>query len=112
MGFSSDYRPRTAAAPSGNAPIIGNRQQKPRSGGSALVYVSNLKYQVTEQELLDFFKQNKFDPVRARLLYDNEGNSKGYGFVELQSDGEAQEAISGLNNESFQGRQINVSLKN
>lgn len=74
--------------------------------------MSNLKYQVTEQELLDFFKQNKFDPVRARLLYDNEGNSKGYGFVELQSDGEAQEAISGLNNESFQGRQINVSLKN
>jgi len=74
--------------------------------------VSNLKYQVTEQELLDFFKQHKFDPVRARLLYDNEGNSKGYGFVELQSDGEAQEAIQQLNGESFQGRKINVSVKN
>lgn len=74
--------------------------------------MSNLKYQVTEQELLDFFKQHKFDPVRARLLYDNEGNSKGYGFVELQSDGEAQEAIQQLNGESFQGRKINVSVKN
>ena len=112
MGFSSDYRPRTAAAPAGNAPIIGNKQQNKKSGGGHLIYVSNLKYQATEQELLDFFKENQFDPVRARLLYDNEGNSKGYGFIELQSDGEAQEAIKKLNNESFQGRKINVSLKN
>lgn len=113
MGFSSDYKPRTAAAPSGNAPIIGNRQQKTRGSGSGVcVYVSNLKYSATEQEILDFFKENKFDPVRARLLYDAEGNSKGYGFVELSSEGEAEEAIKQLNGEQFQSRKVNVSLKN
>lgn len=34
---------------------------------------------------MDFFKENNFEPIRARLLYDNEGNSKGSGFVELQN---------------------------
>jgi len=66
-----------------------------------MVYVSGLRFQMTEQELMDFFKQNKFDPVRARLIYDNEGNSKGFGFVELQNEDEAQEAIKKLNGETF-----------
>jgi len=39
--------------------------------------------------------------VRARLLYDNEGNSKGTGFVEMSSQGEAQEAAKALHNEYF-----------
>ena len=41
---------------------------------------------------MDFFKSQKFDPVRARLLYDGEGNSKGTGFVEMSSSNEAEEA--------------------
>ena len=61
---------------------------------------------------MDFFKKNKFDPLRARLLYDNEGNSKGYGFVELQNKDEAEEAIKKLNGEQFQTRKINLSFKN
>lgn len=54
-----------------------------------MVYVSNLRFQVNEQDLMDFFKTQNFDPVRARLLYDNEGNSKGTGFVEMSSPGDA-----------------------
>lgn len=46
---------------------------------------------------MDLFKSQNFDPVRARLLYDNEGNSKGTGFVELGSPGDAQEAASKIN---------------
>ena len=42
-----------------------------------------MSYDVKEQQLMDYFKENKFEPIRARLLYDNEGNSKGTGFVEL-----------------------------
>jgi RNA recognition motif-containing protein len=59
---------------------------------------------------MDFFKQHSFDPVRARLLYDNDGNSKGYGFVELLSEGEAKECVSKLNNEHYNGRPLNVSM--
>jgi RNA recognition motif-containing protein len=40
---------------------------------------------VNEQDLLELFKNKKFDPIRARLLYDQEGNSKGTGFVEMKS---------------------------
>ena len=59
---------------------------------------------------MDFFKQHNFDPVRSRLLYDNDGNSKGYGFVELGSEGEAQEAVHKLHNETYNGRQVAVSM--
>jgi len=50
------------------------------------------------------------DPVRARLLYDNEGNSKGTGFVEMGQASEAEEAAKRLNNEFFQGRKLAVSV--
>jgi len=66
-----------------------------------MVFVSNLRYQVNEQELMDFFKQAGFEPIRSRLLYDNEGNSKGSGFVEMGSEGEAADAVAKLNNETF-----------
>lgn len=56
---------------------------------------------MNEQDLMDFFKSQKFDPVRARLLYDNEGNSKGTGFVEMMSQADANDAASKLNNEYF-----------
>ena len=63
-----------------------------------------------KRELMDFFKSQGFDPIRSRLLYDQEGNSKGSGFVELSSMAEAEEAVSKLNGEYFQGRQLNVSV--
>jgi RNA recognition motif-containing protein len=77
-----------------------------------MIYVSNLAFSVNEQELMDFFKKNDFDPVRARLLYDNDGNSRGFGFVELSSEGDAQDAISKLNGKQLQARKIQLSIKN
>lgn len=78
---------------------------KPQSSGGPssgnVVYVSNLLFTVNEQELMDYFKQQKMDPVRARLLYDNEGNSKGTGFVEMANNAEAEDAAKKLNNEFF-----------
>jgi len=61
---------------------------------------------------MDFFKDKSFDPVRARLLYDNQGNSKGTGFVEMSSAGEAQDATSRLNNEYLMGRPLYVKMSN
>jgi RNA recognition motif-containing protein len=65
---------------------------------------------VNEQDLTDFFKAQNLEPVRARLLYDNEGNSKGTGFVEMSSPSDAQEAVKRLNEEYYQGRKLVVSL--
>jgi RNA recognition motif-containing protein len=90
--------------------MIGNKQQRSKAVGGQMVYVSSLLFQVNEQELMDFFKSQGFDPIRSRLLYDQEGNSKGSGFVELSSMAEAEEAVSKLNGEYFQGRQLNVSV--
>jgi cold-inducible RNA-binding protein len=92
--------------------MIGNRQLKAKSSSGSMVYVSNLKYQVNEQEVMDFFKQKDFEPVRARLLYDDEGNSKGFGFVEFDSEDKANEAVEKLSGTMFQNRKINVSIKN
>lgn len=77
-----------------------------------VVYVSNLRFQVNEQDLMDFFKAQNFEPVRARLLYDNEGNSKGTGFVEMSSPADAQEAAKRLNDEYYQGRKLVVNVAN
>ena len=60
---------------------------------------------------MDFFKKQNFAPVRARLLYDNDGNSKGFGFVELKNEDEAKACVDKLNGSSLEGRQINVSIK-
>lgn len=107
-----DFRPRTAGV-GGNAPTIASTQSKMKQGASEqVVYVTNLKFQVTEQDLMDFFKDKGFEPVRARLLYDQQGNSKGTGFVEMGSPGEAQDAASRLHNEYLQGRKLYVNMAN
>jgi RNA recognition motif-containing protein len=61
---------------------------------------------------MDLFKEKKFEPVRARLLYDNEGNSKGTGFVEMTSANDATEAAKVLNGDYFQGRKIIANVAN
>jgi cold-inducible RNA-binding protein len=76
----------------------------------SMVYVSNLRFQVNEQDLMDYFKAQNFEPVRARLLYDNEGNSKGTGFVEMSSPSDAQEASKKLNDDYYQGRKLVVNV--
>ena len=74
------------------------------------MYVSNLKFSANEQDLLGLFKTHDYEPVRARLLYDGEGNSKGTGFVELKSAADADAAVQKLNGEFHQGRKLAVSL--
>lgn len=59
---------------------------------------------------MDLFREFKFDPVRCRLLYDNDGNSRGSGFVEMRSGTDASNAIEQLSGHSFQGRNLKVSL--
>ncbi len=90
--------------------MIGAKGKSGPATASHIVYVSNLKFAANEQDLLDLLKQHQFEPVRARLLYDGEGNSKGTGFVELKSAADAASAVEKLHGEHYQGRKLNVSL--
>ena len=76
---------------------------------STKIYVGNLGYTVADNTLSDKFAQ--FGTVQsAKVIMDRETNrSKGFGFVEMSTSAEAQEAISSLNGTDFGGRQMNVT---
>ncbi len=75
----------------------------------AKLYVGNLPYSVVEAKLQEHFAKHG-NVVSARIITDKfSGRSKGFGFVEMSSDDEAQRAISALNGTDFEGRNIVVS---
>lgn len=73
------------------------------------LYVGNLAYGVRDDELQQAFGQ--FGTVTsAKVMMDRDtGRSKGFGFVEMGSDAEAQAAIEGMNGQSLSGRAIVVN---
>jgi len=73
------------------------------------LYVGNLPYSVDDESLHSQFSQ--FGSVdSARVITDREtGRSKGFGFVEMPNDNEADTAIEKLNGQDMGGRAINVS---
>lgn len=76
------------------------------------LYVGRLPYQTTEQDLADLFGQLG-EVVSATVIIDREtGRSKGFGFVEMSNDQDAQNAISQLNNSTLEGRTIIVNEAN
>ncbi|GCE18797.1 RNA recognition motif domain-containing protein [Dictyobacter kobayashii] len=73
------------------------------------LYVGKLPYRTTDQDLNDLFGQYG-QVVSATIIMDREtGRSKGFGFVEMGNDEEAQNAMSQLNNSSLEGRTIIVN---
>ena len=73
------------------------------------LYVGNLAYSVRDEDLHDAF--SGFGAVNsAKVMMDREtGRSKGFGFVEMGSDAEAQSAINGLNGQPIAGRAVVVN---
>lgn len=73
------------------------------------LYVGNLKYTVTSAQLQELFEQ--FGTVSsAQVLSDREtGRSRGFGFVEMADDNEAQAAIEGLDGRDCDGRRLTVN---
>ena len=73
------------------------------------IYVGNLPYSVTEDDLraafADFGEVSSANVIMDRMS----GQSKGFGFVEMPSDSEAEEAINALNDSAFNGRNIKVN---
>src|SRR5215468_4628109 len=73
------------------------------------LYVGNLAYSVRDESLQESFSQ--FGTVTsAKVMMDREtGRSKGFGFVEMGSDAEAQAAINGMNGQPLEGRPVVVN---
>ena len=73
------------------------------------LYVGNLSYNVRDEDLQQAFAQ--YGSVSsAKVMMDRDtGRSKGFGFVEMGSDAEAQAAINGMNGQSLDGRAIVVN---
>ena len=73
------------------------------------IYVGNLAYSVTQDELRDAF--SAFGDVEsANLITDKfTGESKGFGFVEMPNNSEADAAIKGLNETPMKGRPLRVN---
>jgi RNA recognition motif-containing protein len=74
------------------------------------IYVGNLSYRVTEDELRSAF--NVYGQVTSvKIVMDRySGQSKGFGFVEMPIQAEAEKAIKQLNGSLLNGRNIQVSL--
>jgi len=73
------------------------------------LYVGGLAYSVTEKELEELFAAQG-NVVSAAVIKDRDsGQSKGFGFVEMSSDEEAQAAIKELNGKELSGRAIMVN---
>jgi cold-inducible RNA-binding protein len=74
------------------------------------LYVGNLTYSVTHVDLANWFIP--FGTVQsAQVVQDREmGRSKGFGFVEMDNDAEAEAAIQGLNDHEHDGRKLVVSV--
>lgn len=74
------------------------------------LFVGNLPFSTSSPDLEQLFQQ--YGAVsRAQVITDREtGRSRGFGFVEMDSDSDAQRAIEELDGSDYGGRQINVNV--
>ena len=73
------------------------------------IYVGNLLYETTEQQLREAFEQHGVVDEVSMIQDRETGRPKGFAFVEMPTAGEAQSAIDGLNGQEFLGRSLTVN---
>ena len=95
----SNFRPYVP--PATPCPVGGHMGKK--------LYVGNLPFSVTDESLSAHF--SSFGTVEsAKVITDRDtGRSKGFGFIEMSSDDEAEAAIKALNQKEFEGRPLTVN---
>ncbi|MBD67461.1 MAG: RNA-binding protein [Candidatus Neomarinimicrobiota bacterium] len=73
------------------------------------IYVGNLSFQLSEDDLNSAF--GEYGQVdSAKIITDREtGRSKGFGFIEMPNQEEAEKAIEGLNGKELEGRAVKVN---
>src|SRR5213075_3120489 len=104
---------RAACGPFQSHSESGRRvHRRPRSGDSIMgskLYVGNLSYNTNSSDLEQLFAAHG-TVQSAEIIADRDtGQSKGFGFVQMGSDAEAQAAIAALNGQEHDGRQLTVN---
>jgi RNA recognition motif-containing protein len=74
------------------------------------LYVGNLSYSATEDDLRDLFSQAGTVTSVVLIKDRDTGRSKGFGFVEMETQAEIEKAISQFNDTQFQNRMLKVNL--
>ena len=73
------------------------------------IYVGNLPWSIDDHALAALFESHG-DVASASVITDREtGRSRGFGFVEMNDDGQAREAITALTDHQIEGRALNVN---
>ena len=73
------------------------------------LYVGGLAYTITEQQLEELFAQHGKVTSSAVIKDRDSGQSKGFGFIEMEDDNEAKAAMTALNGQEVSGRSIVVN---
>ena len=73
------------------------------------LYVGNLSYDTTDSDLRELFEEHGTVESAQVIMDRDSGRSKGFGFVEMSSDQEAQAAIDALNGQEVNGRALTVN---
>lgn len=74
------------------------------------LYVGNLPFNATEEQLQEWFGQLGISPSAISLIRDRfTGQSRGFAFIEIGNDEDADRAITGLNGQNFGGRNLVVN---
>jgi cold-inducible RNA-binding protein len=73
------------------------------------IYVGNLSFQMSDQDLMALFTEYGQVNSAAVILDRETGRSRGFGFVEMESDDDARKAIESLNGRDVEGRTLNVN---
>ncbi len=77
---------------------------------SKRLFVGNLNYDTTEDDLIEAFEQDGRKVVSARVMTDRDtGRSRGFAFVEMESEDDAQAAITAMNGVELGGRNLRVN---
>jgi RNA recognition motif-containing protein len=74
------------------------------------LYVGGLSYSTTSDSLREYFAQCGTVESATVITDRFSGQSRGFGFVEMSTSGEAQEAIAKLNDQPFEGRKLVVNV--
>ncbi len=77
---------------------------------SKQIYAGNLSYQMSDDTLKDLFQQHGEVTSVKIIRYPDSGKSKGFGFIEMANDTEADAAIQKLNGSEIEGRNIRVNV--
>lgn len=73
------------------------------------LYIGNLPYDIDENRLLQIFQEWGFTPSRPHVVIDRDtGRPKGFAFIELATQDEAQNAVAQMNGQNIDGRAVKI----